>query len=90
NHTLDYSVVSAVPTQLPNGTWRTRVDIARNGQAWMPVRLKVGDVVTRLDSRDATFSVNIDTATRPTEVVIDPDAVLLDLNRNNNVKAIPQ
>ena len=90
NHTLDYSVVNAVPTQLPNGTWRTRVDIARAGQAWMPVRLKVGDVVTRLDSRDATFSVNIDTAARPTEVVIDPDAVLLDLNRNNNVKAIPQ
>ena len=90
NHTLDYAVVNAVPTQLPNGTWRTRVDIARRGQAWMPTRLKVGDVVTRIDSRDATFSVTVDTPQKPTEIVIDPDAVLLDLNRNNNVKPITQ
>ena len=90
NHTLDYSVVAAVPTQLPNGTWRTRVDIARSGQAWMPVGLKVGDVVTRLESRDATFSVNVDTVNRPTEAVLDPDAILIDLNRANNVKRITQ
>jgi hypothetical protein len=88
NHTLDYSVVNAVPTQLPNGTWRTRVDLARSGQAWMPTRLKVGDVVTRIDARDPTFSVTVDTPQRPTEVVIDPDAMLLDLNRSNNVRQI--
>jgi hypothetical protein len=90
NHTLDYSIVNAVPTQLPNGTWRTRVDIARSGRAWMPTRLKVGDVVTRIESREATFSVTVDTPQRPTEVVIDPDVVLLDLNRSNNVKPITQ
>jgi hypothetical protein len=54
----------------------------------MPVQLKVGDVVTRLDSREASFSVNVDTPARPSEVILDPNAVLLDLDRTNNLKAI--
>ena len=88
NQWLDYSVVAAVPTQLPNGTWRTRVDIARAGEAWMPVRLRVGDVVTQLDSREPTFSVTVDTADQPTSAMIDPDAILLDVDRSNNIKPI--
>jgi hypothetical protein len=88
NQTLDYAVTGATTTQQPDGKWRTRVDIARRGQAWMPVQLKVGDVVTKLDSREAAFSVHVDTATRPTEVVLDPNVVLIDLDRNNNMKVI--
>jgi hypothetical protein len=88
NHTLDYAVAGATSTQQANGTWRTRVDVTRTGQAWMPVRLKVGDVVTRLDSREATFSVNVDTPSKPAEVVLDPDAILIDLDRTNNTRTI--
>jgi hypothetical protein len=88
NHWLDYAVSAVTTSQQPNGTWRTRVDITRSGQAWMPVKLKVGDVVTSLDSRDATFSVSVDTPARPSEAIIDPEFVLLDINRQNNVKAI--
>lgn len=90
NKWLDYSVTNATSTQLPNGTWRTRVDVARAGEAWMPVRLKVGDVVRLLDSPNAAFSAEVDTEARPTEVVLDPDAVLLDTNRANNRRAIAQ
>ena len=90
NHTLDYAVAAVMPTRLPNGTWRTRVDVTRSGQAWMPVRLKVGDVVTQLDSREPAFSVNVDTVDRPATAILDPDAILIDLNRANNARTIPQ
>jgi hypothetical protein len=88
NHTLDYAIASATSAQQANGTWRTTVEVTRAGQAWMPVRLKVGDVVTKLDSRDAAFTVTVDTPAKPAEAVLDPDAVLIDLDRQNNVKAI--
>ena len=88
NHTLDYAVTSATTAQQPDGKWRTRVEVSRRGQAWMPVQLKVGDTVIKVDSREATFSVNVDSAARPTDVVLDPGAVLIDLDRSNNTKAI--
>jgi aminopeptidase N len=88
NQTLDYAVTNATSTQLANGKWQTRVEVSRTGQAWMPVRLKVGDVVTRLDSRAPSFTATVETATRPTEVLLDPDVVLIDLNRDNNLKVI--
>ncbi|HET9440171.1 MAG TPA: M1 family aminopeptidase [Longimicrobiales bacterium] len=87
NHTLDYAVSSAA-TVPANGKWRTRVEVTRSGQAWMPVELKVGDVVQRLDSRESSFSVTVETTTKPTEVVIDPNIVLIDLDRQNNLKVI--
>ena len=88
NNWLDYAVAAVTTSQQPNGTWRTKVDITRSGQAWMPVRLKVGDVVTSLDSREASFSVNVDTPAKPTEAIVDPEFILLDINRQNNMKAI--
>jgi hypothetical protein len=88
NNWLDYAITNATTAQQPNGTWRTRVNITRRGPAWMPITLKVGDVVTRVDSREATFTVNVDTPARPREAVLDPDAYLLDLNRQNNLKVI--
>lgn len=88
NHTLDYAITAATSAQQANGSWRTQVEVTRRGQAWMPVQLKVGDVVTKLDARETTFTATVDTAVRPTEVVLDPDAILIDLDRSNNVKAI--
>ena len=37
----------------------------------MPVQLKVGDAVKRLDSREASFSVTVETASKPAEAVLD-------------------
>lgn len=88
NHWLDYGVSAVTTSQQANGTWRTRVDITRAGQAWMPARLKVGDVIVPLDSRDASFSVNVDTPAKPAEAIIDPEFILLDINRQNNMKAV--
>ena len=88
NHTLDYAVANAVSKQLPGGRWQTRVDVTRTGQAWMPVRLKVGDVVTRLEAREPSFSVTVETAARPAEALLDPDVVLIDPDRQNNLKVI--
>ncbi|HEU4557469.1 MAG TPA: M1 family metallopeptidase, partial [Longimicrobium sp.] len=45
---LDYSVASAATRQLANGRWSTTVQVRRDGQAWMPVDLRVGDVTRRL------------------------------------------
>ena len=88
NHTLDYAIAGATSTQQANGTWRTRVDVTRRGEAWMPVQLKVGDVVTKLDSRDASFSVHVDTPSKPAEAVLDPNAMLIDLDRSNNTRPV--
>lgn len=81
--TLDYAVTAAQAEQKDTG-WRTRVQITRTGDIWMPFDLKVGEKVTRVDSRDRKFSVFVETDTKPNEVVIDPDFVLLDIARANN------
>jgi hypothetical protein len=89
NHTMDYAVsATSVATTQSNGTWQTRVEVTRSGQAWMPVKLQVGDVVQTLTSREPRFTVTVETRTRPTEVMLDPDVVLLELNKDNNRAAI--
>lgn len=85
---LDYRIGDADVNQLKDGRWRTRVVVLRDGRAWMPVMLKVGDVVRRLDSHARRQTVEIVTATRPTEVVLDPDTVILDYRRSNNSRAL--
>jgi len=82
--TLDYGISRATTTRLPNGQWRTQVEVLRLGNAWMPVELRVGDVTRRLDSRDRRQVVEVTTAARPREAVLDPRQVLLDLDRTNN------
>jgi aminopeptidase N len=85
---LDYSLGEVNTAQQADGSWRTRVEVRRTGENFMPVVLRVGDVNRRLDSRDATQVVTVDTRQRPTEVVLDPDLVLIDLNPNNNRKPL--
>ncbi len=88
NHTLDYAIANARTTQQADGTWCTQVDVSRRGEAWMPVKLKVGDVVQLLAAREPSFSVTVDTPTRPTEVRLDPDVVLLELDKQNNIRQL--
>jgi aminopeptidase N len=81
---LDYSVASATTRQLENGRWSTTVVVQRAGEAWMPVDLKVGETTQRLTSRDRRQTVVVSTASRPTEVLVDPKWILIDYNRANN------
>jgi hypothetical protein len=87
-NTLDYALTSAATTQLPDGRWRTRVEVFRSGEIWMPVLLQVGDVTRKLESRERTQVVWIDTRTRPREAVLDPLSSLIDINPANNRKAL--
>jgi hypothetical protein len=82
--TLDYSVGQAQVARLADGRWRTRVEILRLGPAWMPVRVRVGDEVRTLTSRDRRQILEVVTRERPSEVVVDPDEVLIEVDRSNN------
>ena len=84
---LDYSVASATTSQV-GGRWQTRVQLARAGDAWMPVTVRVGDATARATGRGRMQTVTLTTATRPTEVVVDPSWILVDTNRGNNVAPI--
>lgn len=85
---LDYGIASATTAQA-GGRWRTRVEVVRTGEAWMPVTLRVGDVTRTLDSRDRQQTVEVLTNARPAEAMLDPAWVLLDADRSNNRAAIP-
>jgi hypothetical protein len=80
-HTLDYAVRSATARRQRDGRWRTRVEVVRMGEAWMPVDVQVDGVRRTLESRDRVQVLEVVTPARPGEVVVDPDAVLLLLDR---------
>lgn len=86
--TLDYSVGEVIARQVPQGGWEVVVEVRREGEAWMPVRLRVGGEVRLLESRDRTQTVTVRTSAKPAEVVLDPDDILIDLDPDNNRKAI--
>ncbi|HET7322122.1 MAG TPA: M1 family metallopeptidase, partial [Longimicrobiaceae bacterium] len=87
--TLDYGVTAAT-TRYDDGQWRTEVQVTRIGDIWMPVTLLVDGVTRTLDSHDRVQTVEITTAEAPTEVVLDPEDVLLDLDPSNNSRQVRQ
>ena len=74
--------------RLVDGRFRTRLQVVRNGDAWMPVVLRVGDASRRLDSHARAQRVDVITRERPTEAVLDPDGLILDYNRSNNTRRL--
>ncbi len=82
--TLDHAVSSATTTEAGNGDWITSVEVQRTGGAWMPVDLQVGDEVVRLESREPVQTVEVRTSSRPDEVVLDPERILIDTDPANN------
>jgi hypothetical protein len=86
--TLDYSVESATARQLADGQWETTIRVNRAGDAWMPVRVRVGTATHLLDSRDRTQTFTVRTADRPEDVVVDPDNVLIDIDPGNNSREV--
>jgi hypothetical protein len=85
---LDYSVASARTRRLGDGRWSTTVVVQRDGNAWMPVDLQVGDATRRLTSRERRQTVTLTTAARPASVMLDPRWVLIDYNRANNTAPV--
>jgi hypothetical protein len=85
---LDYGI-GAVSTRRVRDGWRTRVEVLRLDDAWMPITLQVGEVTERLDGREQRRVVQVVTRERPREVVLDPGKVLLDVDRSNNRKPVP-
>lgn len=86
---LDYGIAEAGTRQLHDGRWETHVVVARIGDAVMPVVVEVGGVRARIDGRALRDEIRLVTASRPERVTLDPDALLLDLDRDNNSTALP-
>ncbi len=87
-HRLDYAVGDVSTVRLADGRWRTRVDVRREGEAWMPVVLEVGSERLELASRERRQVVEVTTTARPAAVTLDPDVQLLETNRANNRRAL--
>jgi len=87
-NTLDYRVESATTVEGSPGQWTTTIEIVREGEAWMPVKVRVGSETVMADSRDPRQTITVTTATRPDEVVLDPDNVLIDIAPANNRRTI--
>lgn len=86
--TLDYAVGDIEQTKEGDG-WKTTVEVLRRGELWMPIDVRVGDETRRLEGRDQVQTVSVETATRPTEVTLDPEATLVDVDRSNDTAEIP-
>jgi len=82
--TLDYGITGARARRQRDGTWRTAVEVVRMGDAWMPVELQVDGETVTLRSRERRQVAEIVTRQRPSEAVLDPRNVLLDIDRTNN------
>jgi hypothetical protein len=85
---LDYAVAGARTAQAADGRWRTEVTVRREGEAWMPVTVQVGSERVELRGRAREQVVEVTTAGRPTEVVVDPERKLLEADVGNNRRGI--
>ncbi len=86
--TLDYRLGQVTSAQTADGSWQTRVEVIRTGEIWMPVDLRVGTETRRLDSRDRRQIVTVTTREKPSEVMLDPNVVLLDVDPSNNRRTV--
>lgn len=82
-HWLDYRVVDASVSGGP-GSWSVTVEVARDGQAWMPVVVQAGDARVTLETRYRTTTFTLSSRARPEAVVVDPEGSVLDADRSNN------
>ncbi len=85
--TLDYGI-SAATTERTEDGWRTRIEVVRRGEAWMPVTLDVGGERRTLSSREPVQMVEVVTPDRPAEALLDPEGWVLDSDPSNDRRAI--
>jgi aminopeptidase N len=86
---LDYALGAVDVKQRRDGQWEVRVEVVRTGDAWMPVTLQLDGERHRLQSPDARQWVTLVTASRPQQVTLDPDGVLLETDVANNARVLP-
>lgn len=86
--TLDYAVTGATAERQADGTWLTTVEVTRQGEAWMPVVVQAGGSSWRLEGREPTQRIRFVTPQRPSEVVVDPDGIVVDVDRSNNRRSL--
>ncbi|MBW3570732.1 MAG: hypothetical protein KY467_06470, partial [Gemmatimonadetes bacterium] len=79
--------IARAPTRRRGGRGRPRVAGVRMGEAGMPGVLRVDGQTRTLESRARRQTVDVVTAERPAEAVLDPEWVLIDMDRSNN--AVP-
>jgi hypothetical protein len=87
--TLDFAVTDA-STESSGGGWRTTATVTREGENWMPVTVQVGSERVTLEGRERSQRVEVTTDERPDAVVVDPEVVLLETDRGNNVARLDQ
>lgn len=90
--TLDYAI-GDVSVEETNEGWRVRVEVLREGDAWMPVTLqaRAGDDVLWtevLEARDRRQVIETTLTERPEEVILDPAGVILDYDPGNDRRQI--
>ncbi|MEX2584636.1 MAG: M1 family metallopeptidase [Gemmatimonadota bacterium] len=85
---LDYRIVSATVAQATDDSWTTTVEVERIGDVFMPVDLRVGSRTERLSSEARRQVVEMITEERPTEAVLDPEDVLIDVDPSNNRRTV--
>jgi hypothetical protein len=85
---VDYAVGAAHRQQLPDGRWRTMVEVRRLGGGQFPFEVRVqgeGDAgVARAGGSVQRETVSVETATRPSRVILDPAGTTHDWNVLNN------
>jgi hypothetical protein len=92
--TLDYAIGDVRVEETDDG-WTVRVEVLREGDAWMPVTLeaRTGDEVLWtevLRSRDRRQIVEATLRERPVEVILDPAGVVLDYDPGNDSREISE
>ena len=85
--TLDYAVGDIEQERTDDG-WRTRVEVVRRGEIWMPITVRLGDEERRLEGAGERQMVEVTTPARPERVELDPETVLIDVDRSNNAMDI--
>jgi hypothetical protein len=86
--TLSYGITDARARRLRDGRWSTTVEVARRGEAWMPVELRVGEEEVRLTSREPVQRVEIVTRERPARAELDPRRRIYEADRSRNVAVV--
>ncbi|CAN5782467.1 M1 family metallopeptidase [soil metagenome] len=88
--TLDYRIGELSTAQTADGRWVSRVEVIRDGDIWMPVDVRVNGTTERVTSKERLNIVLIATDSRPTEAVLDPDYILIDIDPANNRRQFPR
>ncbi len=83
--TVDYALGPVKKTRLPDGSYKTEVEIRRRGDGIMPVEVVVGEndgtrIKKRWDGKDERGVVVFVTEKKPEKVMLDPDNQIMDVS----------